>query len=159
MRLFAILLLLCPAAFAQESLGPDIELAQLLGGHGQIQQIHQELIDTMIVANPKFAPYQPVIESWAQQYITWGAIEEQIAAMYRQYFTDEELTDLVDFYRSETGRKTVLLMPTLLRESNLIGKQLAEEHRVALIDMLNDVQSSEQAPALPDTTSSPVHAE
>jgi len=42
--------------------------------------------------------------------------EEQIR-LYAKYFDEKELTDLVNFYSSPTGKKVVDVLPNLLRES------------------------------------------
>lgn len=141
MRYLIILLLLIfhPLLAQEESPaadGPEIELAKLLGSESQLMDIHNELVEAMIKSNPAMAPYQTTITAWAEQYITWEAIQEQTATMYQQYFTDEELQDMIAFYHSTTGKKLLLLMPTLFREGNLIGENLALEHRSALIEML-----------------------
>lgn len=148
MRYLIILLLLSHPLFAQEETseteGPEYELADLLGSEIQLMEMHGELVAALIKSNPDMAPYQTTIMSWAEQYITWEAIEQQTARMYQQYFTDEELQDILDFYRSTTGKKLLLLMPTLFREGNLIGENLAMEHRSALIEMLRVARDRQQ---------------
>ena len=134
--LIVLLLYQTPYALAQAEKGANVRLVALLGGHEQVLQIHEALIDALTLTNPELARHQETIASWARQYITQEALEERLAAMYSQYFTDEELTQMIIFYGSDTGKKTVRLMPILLRETRAIGRDLAEEHKADLQRML-----------------------
>ena len=44
-------------------------------------------------------------------------IEDIYYQLYDKYYTDQELKDLVDFYKSPTGRKQTAIIPKLLSES------------------------------------------
>ncbi len=124
------------ATVAPAAVAPEYALVDLLGGKEQILDIQSQLIDTLLSTNPELQNYQSIVQAWAQQYLDWGEVRDRLAEMYRDNFTAEELEDLLQFYRSPTGLKSVLLMPTLLRESSQIGTELAEAHRPELIDML-----------------------
>lgn len=116
--------------------GPEYALVDLLGSKEQTLEIQSQLINTLVRTSPNLQDYQSTVQAWARQYLNWNEVRERLAAMYRDNFTPGELDDLLAFYRSPTGRKSVLLMPTLLRESSQIGIDLAAAHRPELIDML-----------------------
>ncbi len=175
MRLLIALLLLCPLTVAaqqaeidapapprpadtstsstasQSSAGelpgtaPEYALVDLLGGKDQILVIQTRFIDTLLRTNPELQDYQPAVQAWAQQYIQWQEVRERLAAMYRNNFSAEELEAIVKFYRSPAGRKSALLMPTLVREGSQIGIDLAEAHRPELIDMLQAARERKAA--------------
>lgn len=115
---------------------PEYALVDLLGGKDQILDIQSQLVDTLVSTSPELQDYQSTVQAWARQYLDWNEVRDRLAEMYRDNFTTAELEDLLEFYRSPTGLKSVLLMPTLLRESSQIGTDLAEAHRPELIDML-----------------------
>ena len=48
-----------------------------------------------------------------------------------------ELRELVDFYRTPTGRKSIELAPELMRQGALIESQIASEHSGLLQQMIN----------------------
>lgn len=51
------------------------------------------------------------------------AMEEAAVAIYARHFTERELADLVAFYKSPTGRKSIKLLPEILRESTEAGRK------------------------------------
>jgi hypothetical protein len=53
-----------------------------------------------------------------------GLMEEAYVRIYAKYFNEQELADLVAFYDTPTGRKSISVMPDLMRE----GMQAGVEH-------------------------------
>ena len=87
-------------------------------------------------ANPAMKPYEDVMVSWARKYIPWEAMEPQITEVYAQTFTTDELRDMITFYRTPTGRKTLEKMPELMQKGMEIGQALAMEHQEELQEMI-----------------------
>lgn len=50
-------------------------------------------------------------------------VEDSIYPLYNQFFTEKELADLVAFYKTETGQKTITVMPQLFAESLKLSQQ------------------------------------
>jgi len=98
------------------------------------------------MADPALGEYRATIQLWAQQYLSWDAMREEMAALYRKYFTAEELSDMLAFYGSGTGRKVVLLTPTLLSEGSEIGARLTRAHKDELIEMLRQTRDGQALP-------------
>jgi len=85
-----------------------------------------------------------------------GVIEEISYPLYDKYFNEQELRDLIAFYRTPTGEKTLKVMPLLLQESmemsgRLVGPklnglvtELLDEEKAAL-----EAQEKTVAPAAP----------
>lgn len=75
-------------------------------------------------------------ELYTQQ-IDLPAIMEQVAEpLYDQYFTTEELQNLVTFYRSPTGQKTIQVMPDLMRSSMQHTSELLQPKVMALMKQI-----------------------
>jgi uncharacterized protein len=45
-----------------------------------------------------------------------------IIPVYEKYYTEEDLKKLILFYNSEVGKKTIQLMPLIMQESMIIGR-------------------------------------
>jgi hypothetical protein len=72
-------------------------------------------------------------------------VEEIISEVYDQYFSEEDLRNLVAFYKSATGQKAIAVMPQLFSESmrktservlpvvQEIAKQIAQEQQKELV--------------------------
>lgn len=147
MRIIIALLLAAPLALAQTpEEQPEYALVELLGGKSQLLDIHGAVIDSMVLTDPELEKYRDVIDRWVAQTLSWEAVREEMAAIYRRYFTSEELSEMLAFYDSATGRKAVLLTPALIKEGSLVGASLAAEHKQQLIDMLRQARDQQPTP-------------
>ncbi|MGL6275643.1 DUF2059 domain-containing protein [Aeromonas dhakensis] len=64
----------------------------------------------------------------------------EVAAIYRKHFTEAELKELIAFYQSPVGKKSLDTMPAIFQESSLVGKSLAERNMPALQTMLDEAK-------------------
>ncbi len=124
----------------EQRTGPEYELVDLLGGKDQLARIQQQFVDAMVATNPALEPYKSTVNEWARRYISWDEMREVMARVYRDYFKAGEIDEMLVFYRTATGRKSILLMPALLREGNQAGKKMAQDHRADLVEMLREAQ-------------------
>jgi hypothetical protein len=63
-------------------------------------------------------------------------IKDKQIALYAKYFTHDEVKGLIAFYESDLGRKTVMNMPSLMREGGEIGQQWAKGAMPKMIQTL-----------------------
>ena len=69
------------------------------------------------------------------QRIDIGKITTQInSSLYAKYYTDQELQELIDFYRSPVGQKTIEITPQLSQEA------LEQSNRILLPKMTEIIQ-------------------
>jgi hypothetical protein len=52
-----------------------------------------------------------------------GSFKEIVIPIYHKYFTGEEIKEMIRFYSSDLGRKTIRIMPALINESLTAGQQ------------------------------------
>jgi hypothetical protein len=57
---------------------------------------------------------------------------ERLIPLYKKHFNISEMQDLIDFYKSDTGRKLILLNPILFKEGSIIGEQYFKEKLAAI---------------------------
>lgn len=126
-----------PASAAAAGEGVEYKLVDLLGGKERALEIQGQLVDALVAANPDWEPYRGTLKQWAEFHVSWDEMREGMAKVYRDYFSPEELDELLIFYRSDTGRKSIILMPSLLRAGNQVGADLAEQHKTELVEMLH----------------------
>ena len=133
------------AADTMPEVGPEYQLFELLAGKDQLLDIQEQLVEALVSANPALDGYQLIVRDWARQYLSREKLREGMARVYRNYFTAQEIEEMIAFYRSPTGRKSVLLMPTLFREGSQVGMELAQAHKAELVDMLRQAEEQKQA--------------
>ncbi len=52
-----------------------------------------------------------------------GALKEAIIPIYHKHFTADEIKEMIRFYSSDLGRKTIKVMPALMQEGMLAGQR------------------------------------
>jgi uncharacterized protein len=73
--------------------------------------------------------------------INLGELIERISyVVYDKYFTESELKDIIAFYRSSTGQKTISVMPNLVAESMA---QTAEAIKPKLVEVITEFTTEE----------------
>ncbi len=55
------------------------------------------------------------------------ALNEQIFPLYAKYYSEEDLDNLIAFYKTPTGQKVIQTMPALLQESMQIGQRWGQQ--------------------------------
>ena len=131
------LCLVCLPLTAQDS-DPALELADLIGGKAQYQQLSHQVLGDMIRKQPAMARYQGVVQRWAKEYLTWQRMRAELAQTYHSHFSGPEIRDMVLFFRTPSGQKYVRYTPLLREEMIRIGQRLAREQQPRLIQMLRD---------------------
>lgn len=103
------------------------ELLELTGS----AKIGVQIMNNMIPSFQK--SYSNVPEQFWKDFlkeINIEEIEELIIPVYEKYYTDEDINNLIAFYKTPTGVKVIQTMPQVLQESMSIGNkwgaQLAE---------------------------------
>lgn len=73
------------------------------------------------------------IDKWYDQEINFDDIRPKLVDIYMQNFTEDDLKQLVSFYQSPVGQKTIKNLPTVMRD----GAMIAQEYTKAKIATLN----------------------
>ena len=132
----AVLLLLVPAS-AQESttLAPIDELLKIMkfeqtvidGGEAGFVMVEKSLAgqdlnkEEMGEVKDAFIAYMTKVASDPK-------LKIKTKAIYEETFTDNEITALISFYKTPTGKKSLEVMPTLTGEIMGFSQQLAQKH-------------------------------
>lgn len=127
---------------------PAQELVSLLNSEPQAEQLQAQMQAQMIPLiirgagehAQELAQHRDVLEAWFARYLSWPAMSAEVAAIYRKHFTEAELKELIAFYQSPVGKKSLDTMPAIFQESSLVGKSLAERNMPALQTMLNEAK-------------------
>jgi len=69
--------------------------------------------------------------------VNFGELLETISLeLYDKYFTEEELKDMVAFYRTPTGKKTIQVMPKLVNDTMQKSTELVLPKIMSVLDEL-----------------------
>jgi uncharacterized protein len=136
--MIVLLLLFCHPAFAdQTSHRKAVEELFVLTGtpkmmdsvKGQtkrimLQQLNQQNIPE--AKKPVFNKYMSKIVDLITETLSWRQIKSKMEDLYVNNFTENEINDMLAFYRSPTGQKFVEKMPVIMTSAMEIGQKQSQ---------------------------------
>lgn len=88
-----------------------------------------------------------VVEKYNKQFtkimktdLSWQVMQEDLKQIYRQNFTDHEISQMLKFYQSPTGQSVLRTMPTVMLESMRLGQDLAKKTMPKLLENNKNMQ-------------------
>jgi hypothetical protein len=127
-----------PAARAQTE--PDAarlaaakEMMQVAGVARQFEEVMPVLLQQLAqgfvaVAPDKAQEIREVFSQLGGKFIDRkGVLIDQVAALYAEQLTLEELTAVIGFYRSAAGVKMIAIQPHVMRQAMLLGQRWGAE--------------------------------
>ncbi|HYH78997.1 MAG TPA: DUF2059 domain-containing protein [Longimicrobium sp.] len=96
----------------------------------------QATLDAQLRATPELQGVQDVVREFVARYVSWEALREQYVEIYAQAFTEDELRQMTDFYRSEVGQKLARSTPRLMAQGAALGERAVQDHRAELQRMI-----------------------
>jgi uncharacterized protein len=93
-----------------------------------------EMLRATIRQNPDLAPYEGVIQGWFAKIADSEEFKAQSRDVYVRHFTEGELRQLSEFYKTEVGKKLARSLPEIAKES-------AEASAKFIQDNLSDLQA------------------
>ncbi|MEZ4333307.1 MAG: DUF2059 domain-containing protein [Myxococcota bacterium] len=112
------------------------ELLVLIEIERNMSSMASIMTDSMIQSNPLMAPYRNVIAEWATRTMSWENFRERFISIYMESFSESELRELIAFYRTPTGRKSIEVQPYLMERGAAFGVEVASEHQDELRVMI-----------------------
>lgn len=76
---------------------------------------------------PIFDKYYGKMTTVMKEEMNWKKMEPQIMDLYVRHFDEKEISDMLAFYKTETGQSVIKKMPLLMQESILIGQQMMKD--------------------------------
>jgi len=115
------------------------ELLKSINAEVMMNDMIQRALTMELQKNPAMAPYEKVFKAFYDQYLSYGAIREELIDLYVEAFTLEEIRQITAFYRTPAGAKAMRLSPQLFQKGMQIGQRNVAEH----IDVLQRMIAEE----------------
>lgn len=96
----------------------------------------EAMADAMISQNAMLRPYKSVLIDWFAEVFAPANFEHQLVDIYAEAFSEDEILDLLAFYKTPTGQKMVQQQPELMKKGAALGEKLAEEKSSLLQEMI-----------------------
>ena len=93
-----------------------------------MSQSVDQMLQMQVKQNPAIVPFQQQMKIFLSKYMSWASMKEDMVKLYQAEFTESELKELVAFYQTPVGKKTIQKMPQLLSKGAEIGQKRIQEH-------------------------------
>ena len=113
-----------------------LELLRLTGLERSMVAGATAMIESQAKVNPELAPYRDVMLEWARKYLTWEAMAPALVKIQVELFTEDELKEMIAFYRTPTGQKCLVKLPEMVQRGAAVGAELGKAHQRELEDMV-----------------------
>ena len=133
--LFLVLALGCFAARAEAPVSAEFEsdilrLMELTGAKLLGQQmgaaVSQQIVDAIRESQPDFPDRAAVIvQEVVVEQLKDDALWDRLVPIYAKHFTHEEIRQMIAFYQTPLGKKTIEVMPQLMADSVKAGQEWA----------------------------------
>lgn len=104
------------------------ELLKTMGMEKTYAGMIDNVTQMQLYQNPKLKVIEPTIHAFFVKYMGWDALKYDMAKMYAKSYTLKELEELIAFYKTKVGEKTLKLMPELAMTGTEIAKKKLTEH-------------------------------
>jgi len=95
-----------------------------------------QMTEMELQKNPSMMPYKGILLAFFEKHIGYDNIKLDMAAVYAEEFTTEELLEITKFYKTPAGRKTVAKMPELMAKGSEIGMRNVQDNLHELQDSI-----------------------
>ncbi len=135
--LVAMLLLAAGTAAADpRAEAAAIELLDVINMEQVMDRSMEQTLAIQMQANPAMLPYRAVLQEFFARYLSYPSIKADLVQMYTESFTADELDQLIAFYQTPLGRKTLEKLPELMRRGGELGRARVQAHLPELQTMI-----------------------
>ena len=140
-----LLLVLCVfSAWAEEKRYSESEygLCYEMFDAMKMEQQFQKSIDLMLElqmkSNPMLQMFRPEMESFFRRCASYQALKRELAQIYLDAFTADDIREFIRFYRSPAGRKLSEKNPELTIKAADLGQKMVKDNLPELQKILQE---------------------
>src|SRR5262245_52662230 len=78
-----------------------------------LQELATQVLEAQLTQHPQLAAHRDVMQRFLSKYLPWDSLKGDIITVYTQEFTEQELKQLTDFYKTPLGKKASEKIPRL----------------------------------------------
>ena len=140
-KVFVLITALCVPSMSLADAASEKEAEKLLnmvGTQEVMEQSMSQMLDIQLQQNPALAPYKGVMMEFLNENMSYESLKPELIKMYSEEFTSSELREIIAFYSTDVGKKSIEKMPTLMMQGGQLGATRVQEN-------IGDLQAMIQA--------------
>lgn len=139
-----------------------LELLEVMDMEAAMLGTVDSLLELEVQNNPSIAPFRPIMRNFLTKHMTGPKMNAYMCELYMEVFTEEEINDLITFYRTPTGQRTLEVLPELMQRGGEWGQRqvmenMGELQRDIMAEAMRlEALMQEEAPAADPAAEPPV---
>lgn len=133
-----LFILLCSHGYAHSATKQDKvgELLHVMNMDAMVDTMYSQMLPMMknmssqmgVTAEEQevFDKYYESMTVVLRQEMSWAKMEPAVIKIYNENFSEQEITDMLAFYKTDTGKSILKKMPKVSQESMMLGQSLAQ---------------------------------
>lgn len=116
------------------------------------QQQLEQMLQTLLQQKHLSAAQRPVVEKFSHQLldliqaeISWEKLHEPMIDIYMKHYSQQEIDEILAFYRSETGQSLLKKQPQVVQETMQLSQQAAQNLLPKIKQLTDDMRRELQA--------------
>ena len=137
----AIFVLCIDISYCQDSTShasAALELFSMMNMEKNLAQIVDVMLAAQSKAVPDFKQYEDVMRTFFGKYMGWSYLKDKYLALYTGEFTEGELRGMIEFYKTDIGKKAIEKLPILFAKGSEIGQKAIQEHMPEYIEAIQN---------------------
>ena len=106
------------------------------GTEAAMATMQEIMLKQQVELHPIIKPYQDVLRKFLDKYASFTALQDDLAKLYMDRFTELQLRQIIAFYQTPTGRIAVRELPKVIELAAVLGKTRVEQHMAELKQMM-----------------------
>ena len=130
-KIFLLLIVLCisPILPADEASEKEAEkLLDMMGMQEMMDQSVSQMLDIQLQQQPDLAPFKGVMIEFFNKNMSYESIKPELIKMYSEAFTASELKEIIAFYSTDVGQKSIQKMPALTAQGAQLGATRVQQN-------------------------------
>lgn len=143
----AILAITSPVALADRKSHRKAaeELLKAMEVDKQVEAAITQMLDLQTKSNPQLAPLRDTMKKFLNKHMSWDSLKDDMITIYADAFSEEELNQILAFYRTPVGKKMVQKAPELMAKGMQLGVRRVQENQEELRRMIQEAGNRPEA--------------
>ena len=118
-----------PILYADEASEKEAEkLLDMMGMQEMMDQSVSQMLDIQLQQQPDLAPFKGVMIEFFNENMSYESIKPELIKIYSEAFTASELEEIIAFYSTDVGQKSIQKMPALTAQGAQLGATRVQQN-------------------------------
>jgi len=114
------------------------KLISLISSDEILNEYCEENFQIQLYENPHWENHLEVVRNFHTKYFNSALLKRDMTYTYMKYFSEDEINYMINFYKSQTGKKLLKLYPNLIENWMSKSFERFEKNRPSLEKMIKE---------------------